>query len=867
MSEETRDFAELLPYMVRLTDDVVVCKDSGLLATFEIEGKDYDSISESEAEAILQQIETALYPLRVSPWKVWFTLKRFKAESYPGGFEDSDNSNQVAALLNNEHRAFFDSHANYATKAYISFYLAADTSSNKYTMMDRLTTFVKRTGMMLSDGQGFFTSLLTGARASFSSRFAFAYKAHELVQMVEGFERTISASVSVLSAVGLKRLQGGEFLGFLRSMSSGYANPDQPVDQSHWDWFLDSVLPDSRMEVGTDKIRLGDNLLSVLSMKEWPANTDARLVPTLMRINSEMTFSCAFCFLSNDQSKQFISGMKAYAEITKFTLKNYISASMGKQQSDDKANQYALEMIQDAKDAEAAVDKGVFTFGLMNLSLIVKERITDKSENGVRVAEEILDIKTGDIIKSLATLYPGIIREELHLLSAWAGTLPGQWSEPVRWSFMHTGNLADSAPVFLLNEGEKVNEYLTKQTGKEQPALSVFPTAYNTPFYFNFHQGDLGHTFLAGPSRAGKSVLMNFLISQWQKYEPCRAIIFDKDNSCRINTLMHDGEYFDLRPGAKLALNPFHLVDDREHWPFLIQWVTNFIEAKNYKVTSEDEEHLYKNLEHLTTLATPEDKRFHNFVIGLPQHLSVHLELFVGGGPLADYFDSPVDKFSLASITAFEMGSIMENPRIARAFIDYAFYRIMQALKKSKEAGELVIPTIIYLEEVWYLFEDERFREKIRDWLKTLAKLNAIVVMATQSLEDISESGKKFFASIRDNVPTRIYLPNAQAGTSALRKVYMEEFGLPEEYVDLIRVAVPKRDYLIVTNSFAKVIQSKFSEVSLAVLRSDTKAQGIFDLYYQKTPDWKQRYIYHILGEEFPDPSSESTVEGVSHAA
>jgi len=49
-------------------------------------------------------------------------------------------------------------------------------------------------------------------------------------------------------------------------------------------------------------------------------------------------------------------------------------------------------------------------------------------------------------------------------------------------------------------------------------------------------------------------------------------------------------------------------------------------------------------------------------------------------------------------------------------------------------------PTLIVLDEAWVYLRDELFREYLRDWLKTLRKLNAVVVLATQNLSDIFNS-------------------------------------------------------------------------------------------------------------------------------
>ncbi len=45
-------------------------------------------------------------------------------------------------------------------------------------------------------------------------------------------------------------------------------------------------------------------------------------------------------------------------------------------------------------------------------------------------------------------------------------------------------------------------------------------TTSATPFFFNFHHGDLGNFSVIGPSGSGKTVVMNFLAAQAQKFAP-----------------------------------------------------------------------------------------------------------------------------------------------------------------------------------------------------------------------------------------------------------------------------------------------------------------------------------------------------------
>ena len=149
-----------------------------------------------------------------------------------------------------------------------------------------------------------------------------------------------------------------------------------------------------------------------------------------------------------------------------------------------------------------------------------------------------------------------VLREGVHLLSAWSGSLPGQWGQLVRWHFVHTGNLADLLPLQSVGRGQRSNAYLAEQLGRPCAALTCLPGLDRTTYHFNFHWGDLGHCAVLGPSRSGKSVLMNFLLTQFLRYRGARVLILDKDRSCRIPTVLQGGRWLDPGHPGSTPVNP-----------------------------------------------------------------------------------------------------------------------------------------------------------------------------------------------------------------------------------------------------------------------------------------------------------------------
>src|SRR3546814_4580010 len=79
-------------------------------------------------------------------------------------------------------------------------------------------------------------------------------------------------------------------------------------------------------------------------------------------------------------------------------------------------------------------------------------------------------------------------------------------------------------------------------------AVALLKTSARSPYYFNFHSADLGHSMVIGPSGGGKTVLVNFLMAQLEKFN-ARHIFIDKDQGAEIFVRASGGTYLALRNG------------------------------------------------------------------------------------------------------------------------------------------------------------------------------------------------------------------------------------------------------------------------------------------------------------------------------
>jgi len=145
---------------------------------------------------------------------------------------------------------------------------------------------------------------------------------------------------------------------------------------------------------------------------------------------------------------------------------------------------------------------------------------------------------------------------------------------------------------------------------------------------------------------------------------------------------------------------------------------------------------------------------------------------------------------------------------------------------------------MIVLDEAWALIGNQVFAPKIKDWLKVMRKLNAMVVFATQSVEDASKSD--ISDTLVQQTATQIFLPNLRA-TQAYRSIFM----LSEREFSIVKTTDPSsRFFLIKQDNDGVVARLDLSgmESLIQILsgRNDTVAllDQIMDEHGEDPQDW-----------------------------
>lgn len=837
MSQPSRAVAELAPWLFMAGDRVVVNKDSTLLASYAFSGMDEEGMASMALNDLVRRVGSALRGWDERPVHLWWTLRRRRILDYPEAtFPDS-----VSARIDANRRRAFVEGKQFRNSHFLSPCLMPERAGAR--LGERV-----RAGMR--EGRGFWSAIGGALRLTFDPTAAFAYSARELDTQVERFESLLADFTEPLRDLYLTRLSGTDLTAFLHGQAAPLHDRQERVvtpgmAEGFPDWFLDAGLPDAAIEVFEDCLLFeGDRkqYAAAVSISGWREGGETPelhpgFLDILARLPVELTVSHIFRLMPRTEAQGHIERVRWWNGLAK-TLR--ISAVLGAAANNGSMNKAPINKARedDEKQADAALtalNSGKRQFGWHNTTVLVFGETPE-------ALEESMGLVTA------ALRYQGVVlaRERLHLVSAFAGTMPGQHAQVRRWRVLSSLAQACVAPLFSIRQGDPVSRHLTSQTGRHCPALAVMPTAHGMPFYFDPFVGDLAHALILGPAGSGKTVIVALLMTQWRKYHPCRIVIFDKDFSCKVPTLLMGGCHIVPSSGAttRARINPLVWLSDPAEWGWIEHWVEMLIVSRGtYKMTAEDERELHEAVEATASLPR-EDWRLLSLASGLPTRLREELSPWIGNGPHAAFFDNVEDGLDLADLTCIEMGEVFLYPNVARAFLEYAFHRIVRTIMEPGPDG-CPVPTLVYLEECQHLLADAAFEAKVKDWLETFRKKLTAVWMTTQSPESVLTS--RIWPAVRDNVPTRILLPNPEARSVTLSEVYTRHLSLNEVQIEAIATSTGKGQFMVVQPGLSRMVNLRLDADTLACLRSDKAALGIFDRIYREGGEgWQTRYIEEV---------------------
>ena len=634
-------------------------------------------------------------------------------------------------------------------------------------------------------------------------------------------------------------LENGELLNFLyRTINPLTSRVNLRVPPLGFS--IDEWLSCSQMEIKNGMLKVGDYYTKVVSIKLFPDAVVPQIFSELEKLNFPFRSVTRLIGLSKEEAVTSIKNIEKYQFGKRYNMVQIILNAFNAARSNnpDSGNVNRIRKSYEAKYAREELEANRVSYGYYTFSVIISDKNPQKLEE-----------KTDLVVRIINRHGFTCLDDKLNVKDAYFGAMPANIKQNIRKSPMNSESLGYMLPISSVFEGLKWDERIN--------APNLFDTISNDRiFHFNNKvDKDVGHTLIIGPTGKGKSVMLGTIVLNFMKYESVylddrknfqksgsQVFIFDKGASSKVLTMASGGKFYDLDSENHMAFQPLRNIDKTRDLEFAMDWVMGLIEQEDEHLARdvENRKEVYDGLLSLSKMEEPKKRTITNLVklIQAPK-LKEALRVYSQEGIYGSYFDNNDDVMEDANFMTFEMGKIMEKPKVLLPVLEYLFHRI-ETEKLGKD-----IPTLVVLDECWVFLRHERMKAKIEEWLKVLRKANASVVFATQSLSDIEKSS--IATTIKDACMTKIFLPNENA-LSTHSKIY-EGYNLSQVAIATIDRAYGQRQYLYNSKYGTRLFELNLSKLELAYVGagddiSKAMIEKLSNTYMEQYPEPERKNEY-----------------------
>ena len=387
---------------------------------------------------------------------------------------------------------------------------------------------------------------------------------------------TVENVLKDLTNFGAKRLSIYKKDGIYYSQILRFLN--KIINFEHKNFPLDDVdisenLIRAKMAFGTGSFEIHNNnqkyFGTLFTIKEY-SDLSSNLIDKFLQLPIEFIITQTLTFVSPDE---VLASYEDYNQLLKIAPEKYFNESCG---------------IKEILDFDKDNSKTAFGKQQLLVSILANSK-NELAQN---------------IEKSLKVLFSfGLVcvKENLFTEGCFWSQLPGNFTYIIRKEPTNTYRYGGFGSLSNFPAGSIDNN-------KWDQAISILYTVNKTPYFFNFHNKDNGHTLVLGPYGSGKSVLLNFLIAQTTKID-VNIFYFDFFNSSEIFINALDGDYKTLMlRDFKLKLNPFLLEDTALNREFLIKYVSlltidkSELQEDGYKISEQKKSLLTQVIDQLYKL-------------------------------------------------------------------------------------------------------------------------------------------------------------------------------------------------------------------------------------------------------------------------
>lgn len=789
---ETGSFNELVNLYGFVDEHVFLTKTGDLGLILEVRGVDYECLDERAIDALTKRLESALRLFDENYRVYQYLFKRnnptIPFKLYGSPVVDTAIQNRIAYL---------------ATKAEtlysLSIYYVILLEGFRYsrTLRSTLADFPKRPAQALAGLLAFFS---TRKQVVFLDREILNAQA-ALIQRVQSFIVQVSDFLTV-------RVLAKQDAFRILKQTLNFEPSKIDLAKLKYATFLDYQICESHLECHRGFLRLDDYYVKVLTLKEPSAQSFPLILKRLLAVEANYYVVTEWRKEDSGKTRRTIQAKRRHFHNTKrsfFSQVNLNDVAPQDMLLDDSKESQVRELGDSIKEIEL---RGNY-FGQFSLTVVIYDLDPSKVDRACAEFYKVFSIHDAQVYE-----------EKYNLLNSFLAAVPGNSAFNLRYLYLLNTNYADFSFLFTLHCGEPHNSHL------RQEYLALLETNHNAPYFLNLHYRDVAHTMILGRTGAGKSFLLNFLITNLQKYDP-HTFVFDLGGSFESLTHLFGGSYVRVGlEGETFTINPFSLPPTKENLDFLALFLKVLIQGSSpFELDPTTERDLYHQIENLYAVDAPL-RTLTVLANTLSHHLTGRLAKWTRGGQFGFVFDNPEDTISFSQFQCFDFQRMAQYPEILEPLLFYILHRANAVITDRAITTKF---KAFFIDEAWVFLRNPSIQRYAVEALKTWRKHNAAMVLSTQSLDELRRSD--ILSVIIESCATKIFLANPDMD----RELYRNQFHLNETEVELIPSLIPKQQFLIKTPELAKVANLSVDAKSYWLYTNDPydnrKRKEAFDTY------------------------------------
>lgn len=747
LPKQTSKLAAKMPFTHAINESVLENAASGMLSTtIEFKGVYAATLEAKEINNFTWYINNCFSKFS-DEYALYFHVIRKKTGQEPLTYNFKTS---YAQALNDKHFAKFksDDSGSYRNRFYMTICYRGFSSGKMNKLAKFATVFTRK---IVKDSRAayreFALDKLLKKRAEVLSKLAAFTPSILMLSDNSGYSPLLSfyRKISCFSDIPVRTPKSNYFYEEFETDVKLVGKNEYAVDKELTDNLemnLRHIVPNKNISFG-DYGLISNNIndsvdlyASVIGLKNYAEEVDSFFVDDLLKTNTEFVYTTSF--------------LPELQDVMMAKIQNKISY-------EEKNHPDEHKKIANLKECLAAVKSGELTFGKSHTSVTVFNKNRDTLDQDLLTLCKVFDDNETTAVG-----------EGINKRASFFAQIPGNMQMIGRTRILGSDVIANLFPMHTFPTGYYDKNHLGK-------ALTMLQTEALTPVYFNFHRkgsGDKldlpsGHSFFIANSSSGKTVIMNFLNAQFERYQGKRIII-ERDPASAAHVFALGGKYICFEPENAPKMNPFQIDKTPDNLAFLNSWVELLcLERGEDSLPSSDRRILTQAIADVMELPKKGRKLSYLFdYLGSEFNRIDALQRYCKGrdgesdGQYAYLFDNDEDYISLdGDIIGYDLAALQDqgNDSNLAAVMDYIFFMVSNYAKNNADNR----PIMLQFDEASRLFDHPYWHKNLKTGLVTWRKHNIFAVFATQELNHILKSA--ISSTILSQTVTKVYFPN-QAG-------------------------------------------------------------------------------------------------------